>query len=316
MIKTKHPILINYQILKEAFNQNPLDSSVTDSIIKIHNECKVELKSKEQHSLKPGNGTVGKNYFYFSNEKKHSRPVNKALYEDGYQLATDYSGNPVHDHTGLPLTKVDYFLYNLKNNKIKNQSADDITSALYTISMEFCCSTDLITANSQKICGTYFEKLIGHIYSRHLNIEPSSTQYACELDSNSIKIPTDFIFNLGPNMPKFDVPVKTSTIERCVEVWAQQRILDGAYGTGRFLGLLTCISETKMNSESKDHSKWKVDDVCVPNQWINYQLFIAQIKRAYYLDIPSRYEQLNNSFPRIHVKKFGEFFFEWEDLLD
>ena len=145
MIKTKHPILINYQILKEAFNQNPLDSSVTDSIIKIHNECKVELKSKEQHSLKPGNGTVGKNYFYFSNEKKHSRPVNKALYEDGYQLATDYSGNPVHDHTGLPLTKVDYFLYNLKNNKIKNQSADDITSALYTISMEFCCSTDLIS---------------------------------------------------------------------------------------------------------------------------------------------------------------------------
>ena len=117
-------------------------------------------------------------------------------------------------------------------------------------------------------------------------------------------------------MPKFDVPVKTSTRERCVEVWAQQRILDGAYGTGRFLGLLTCISETKMNSESKDHSKWKVDDVCVPNQWINYQLFIAQIKRAYYLDIPSRYEQLNNSFPRIHVKKFGEFFFEWEDLLD
>ena len=97
---------------------------------------------------------------------------------------------------------------------------------------------------------------------------------------------------------------------------AQQRILDGAYGAGRFLGLLTCISEAKMNSESKDHSKWKVDDVCVPNQWINYQLFIAQIKRAYYLDVPNRYDQLNNSFPRIHVKKFGEFFFEWEDLLD
>ena len=55
---------------------------------------------------------------------------------------------------------------------------------------------------------------------------------------------------------------------------------------------------------------------CVPNQWINYQLFIAQIKRAYYLDVPNRYDQLNNSFPRIHVKKFGEFFFEWEDLLD
>lgn len=83
------------------------------------------------------------------------------------------------------MTKADWFLHNLKSNTIKNQSADDITSALYTISMEFCCSTDLIASNSQKICGTYFEKLIGHIYSRHLNVAPSSTQYACELDSTA-----------------------------------------------------------------------------------------------------------------------------------
>ena len=316
MAKTKHPILNEYNLLKESFNQNPLASAVTDIIINIHNECQNELKSKQKHNLNPGNGTIGKTYFYFSDDKKRSRPVNQVLFEDGYQPATDFSGNPVKNQEGLTITKADWFLHNLKNNTIKNQSADDITSALYAISMEFCCSTDLIASNSQKICGTYFEKLIGHIYSRHLNVAPSSTQYACELDSTSIKIPTDFIFNLGANMPKFDVPVKTSTRERCVEVWAQQRILDGAYGAGRFLGLLTCISEAKMNSESKDHSKWKVDDVCVPNQWINYQLFIAQIKRAYYLDVPNRYDQLNNSFPRIHVKKFGEFFFEWEDLLD
>lgn len=316
MAKTRHPILNDYDMLKDSFNQNPLDSAVTDIIINIHNKCQDELKSKERHTLNPGNGTAGKTYFYFSDDKKHSRPVNQALYEDGYKDATDSSGKSIQNQSGLSMTKADYFLQNLKNNKITDQSADDITSALYAISMEFCCSTDLITSNSQKTCGTYFEKLIGHIYSRHLNVAPSSTQYACELDSTSIKIPTDFIFNLGPDMPKFDVPVKTSTRERCVEVWAQQRILDGAYGAGRFLGLLTCISEAKMNSESKDHSKWKVDDVCVPNQWINYQLFIAQIKRAYYLDVPNRYEQLNHSFPRIHVKKFGEFFFEWRDLLD
>lgn len=316
MSKTKHPILNEYNLLKESFNKDPLNSAVTDIIISIHNKCQHELKSKEKHILKPGNGTVGKTYFYFSDGKKHSRPVNQSLFEAGYQSATDYSGKPVQIEKEVSTNKIDWFLHNLKNNNIKKQSADDITSALYAISMEFCCSTDLITSNSQKICGTYFEKLIGHIYSRYLDVAPSSTQYACELDSTSIKIPTDFIFNLGPNLPKFDVPVKTSTRERCVEVWAQQRILDGAYGAGRFLGLLTCISEAKMNSENKDHSKWKVDDVCVPNQWINYQLFIAQIKRAYYLDVPNRYAQLNNSFPKIHVKKFGEFFFEWETLLD
>ena len=50
----------------------------------------------------------------------------------------------------------------------------------------------------------------------------------------------------------------------------QQRVLDGAFGVGRFLCLLTCIGET--NFYSKDMS---VAITCVPNQWINYQLFFA-----------------------------------------
>ena len=57
--------------------------------------------------------------------------VNQVLFEDGYQPATDYSGNPVKNQEGLIMTKADWFLHNLKNNTIKDQSADDITSALY-----------------------------------------------------------------------------------------------------------------------------------------------------------------------------------------
>ena len=134
---------------------------------------------------------------------------------------------------------------------------------------------------------------------------------ASEKDDVSIKIPTDLIFYLGRMKPKFHVPVKTSTMDRVVQVWAQQRVLDGAYGVGRFLCLLTCISETDF-----DKGKMRVNDICVPGQWLNYQLFIAQMKRAYYLDIPNRYNELNNGFPKIHVKKFGEFFHETENLLD
>ena len=95
MPKTKHPILNEYNLLKESFNKNPLASAVTDIIINIHNECQNELKSKQKYILKPGNGTIGKTYFYFSDDKKHSRPVNQALFEDGHQPATDSSGNPV-----------------------------------------------------------------------------------------------------------------------------------------------------------------------------------------------------------------------------
>ena len=95
MAKTKHPILNEYNLLKESFNQNPLASAVTDIIINIHNKCQNELKSKQKHNLNPGNGTIGKTYFYFSDDKKHSRPVNQALFEDGYQPATDFSGNQI-----------------------------------------------------------------------------------------------------------------------------------------------------------------------------------------------------------------------------
>ena len=82
-------------------------------------------------------------------------------------------------------------------------------------------------------------------------------------------------------------------------------------GVGRFICLLTCIGET--NFKSSDLS---VQLTCVPNQWINYQLFISQIKRAYYLDVPGKYNELNNRFPKIHVKEFGDFFHESNNLID
>ena len=80
MAKTKHPILNEYNLLKESFNQNPLASAVTDIIINIHNECQNELKSKQKHNLNPGNGTIWQNLLlFFSDDKKHSRPVNQVL---------------------------------------------------------------------------------------------------------------------------------------------------------------------------------------------------------------------------------------------
>lgn len=151
---------------------------------------------------------------------------------------------------------------------------------------------------------------VGHLYARHLGINPSTQMNAVELDGESISLPTDFIFNLGPGKPKLHIPVKTSTRERVVEVWAQQRILDGAFGVGRFFCLLTCIGETNLGKNMS------IDITCVPNQWMNYQLFVAQITRAYYLDMPEKYRELNNRFPKIHVKEFGEYFHESEHLFD
>lgn len=295
----RNSILKAYDELRNMFPISAKSNDVTEKLIEIYGLCHEMLAECSTEDLNNGNGNEGKNYVTFTFNNKYSRPVNIDLYNDGISIP------PTHTKT-----KVEIFWEDVRTNLIANQSADDITSALYVVAISFCCCADLL-GSGQKIAGTYFEKLIGHLYAIHLESEPINQLLACELDDVSIKIPTDFIFDMGRMQPKFHVPVKTSTRDRVVQVWAQQRVLDGAYGVGRFLCLLTCISETDF-----DKKKMTVNDICVPGQWMNYQLFIAQMKRAYYLDIPNRYNELNNGFPKIHVKKFGEFFHETAALLD
>lgn len=295
----KHQIQLQYDEMKSLFSSSPINPEITELFKNINNLCLSEIENLEKISLKSNTTAKGKNYIVFrnTNSGKISRPVNIDLYTEG--MGANISGIP----------KVEVFWNNVLSQTIAEQPARDITTALYAVAMNYCCCSDLINGIN-KNAGGYFEKLIGHLYSRHLKICPSTQMNAVELDDTSISLPTDFIFNMGPNRPKFHVPVKTSTRERVVEVWAQQRILDGAFGVGRFICLLTCIGETNMEKNLS------VGITCVPNQWINYQLFVSQIKRAYYLDIPDKYNELNNRFPRIHVKEFGEFFHETDKLYD
>lgn len=294
-----HQIQIKYNEMKSLFTLSPIDSAITTLFAEINRLCQIEIDGMTRLPLTSNATARGKNYIVFARPdgSKQSRPVNIDLYAEG--LAPDTTG----------ASKVDTFWSNVQNQTISNQSARDITTALYVIAMNYCCCADLVDG-MKKNAGDYFEKLIGHLYSRHLNIAPSTQMRAVELDGESIVLPTDYIFDLGAGKPKFHVPVKTSTRERVVEVWAQQRILDGAFGVGRFICLLTCIGETNLEKNMS------VGITCVPNQWMNYQLFVSQIKRAYYLDVPDKYNDLNNRFPRIHVKEFGEFFHESDNLYD
>ena len=79
---------------------------------------KVKYKISSHINLLASFPCMGMRDFYFSDDKKHSRPVNQALFEDGHQPATDSSGNPVKNQEGLTMTKADCFLHNLKNNTI------------------------------------------------------------------------------------------------------------------------------------------------------------------------------------------------------
>ena len=224
-----------------------------------------------------------KTYFSFQNENKFSRPVNEALYCNDMPIIND-------------------FWANLQAGSISLQSADDITKACYTIAMSFCCAIDILNKRDQKRPGTYFEYFVGHLIAKHLNIAPTKEIPILNLDGAHMVLKTDLIFNVNNNT-KFHVPVKTSTRERAIQAWAHQRIIDGVYGAERFLGILTCIGETKL-----DHRNLEVVEICLPDQWEVYQSYIAKLKRIYYLDVPIQYRELNI------VKRFGEFFHESDTL--
>ena len=287
----------SYNRLKKAFKYSAKDDKVAGILIELYHLTKEYLSDKTRVFL--NSKAPGKDYFAFTSGEKRSRAVNPALFDPATEA------NPV---TGFTL--VDEFWNNVMSNTLTSLTAHQITCAVYTVSISFCSSIDLLKESDQKTPGTYFEYLVGHLMARQFDIDPRNQMDVLNLGLRTT-LPTDFIFDLGTEKPKFHVPVKTSTRERVVQVWSHQRVLDGVYGTGRFLGLLSCLAETKVDSKTLE-----VTEICLPDQWRLYQLFIAQMKRIYYLDIPEKYKDLNSVFPKINVKEFGEFFHEIDSLSD
>lgn len=233
---------------------------------------------------------AGKSYFAFEIGDRFTRPINESL----------FSGKETLIHS---------FFDAVQNNTLGNLPAEEITKACYSVAMSFCALSDLLSKGDQKTPGTFFEYLIGHLFAKQIGLNPREEVEVLSLDRPQT-LPTDFIFDLGIDKPKIHLPTKLSTRERVIQVWAHQRVLDGVYGTGRFLGILVCLTETKM-----DRNTLQVIEICLPGQWRVYQMFIAQMTRIYYLDVPKIYADLNSVFPKIHVAPFGDFFTECETLL-
>lgn len=230
----------------------------------------------------------GKQYFMFRDEErgKTSRPVNPGLFDDNLDRET-----------------IDRVLA----CDVEGRTSDEITKAVYTLAMSYCASADILKSSDQKTPGTYFEFLIGHIVSRRLGVNPDKQITVPTLDE-TVTLPTDFVYNLGEGKNRVHLPIKISTRERVVQVWAHQRVLDGMHGVARFKGVLMVMAETNKQKEKS------VTEVCLPNQWTAYQMYIAQMFRVYYLDLPDKYVALKDRYPFIQVKQFGDFFFEVEKI--
>src|SRR5882672_6042404 len=229
--------LENYNKLKKTFMKDvkgAANRALIADCFRASLDFVSALPREPLHSLVPG-----KDYFAFVNAKgKLSRAVNSALFGPDFPEWEAFQGA-------------------LEANDLTGFDSDRITRLVYSVAMSFCCYIDLLHTGDQKTPGTFFEYLIAHLFAWRLDVNPERSIQVLNLDMKTF-LPTDFVFNLGIEKPKFHLPVKTSTRERVIQVWAHQRVLDGVFGTARFLGTPVILTETKTGK-----AKRAVTEICL-----------------------------------------------------
>ncbi|WP_436076430.1 hypothetical protein [Microbacterium maritypicum] len=230
----------------------------------------------------------GKTYFGFTLDGRASRAVNAGLFVDDIDeviealervLRGDYPEDPA-----------------------------DLHQALYTAAISYPAARDVTTTGDRKSPGTFLELLVAHLVATTFGVRPGRQISVPTLDIQ-LTLPTDFVFDLGPEKSRIHLPVKASTRERVIQVWAHQRVLDGMHGVNRFRGLLVVLAETNRQTQANT-----VTEVCLPDQWTAYQMYIAQLHRVYYFDVPDKYRRLRDTYPFLEVKTFADFFYEHAEI--
>lgn len=229
----------------------------------------------------------GKSYGMLVLGNLSTRPINLGLYRP------DIPANELIETIFGPIDGVDH---------------EALDQCLYTAAMSFPLACDLIGAGNKKSPATFFEIFIAHIAASKFGVTPRTFIDVPTL-GDPLRIPTDFIFALAPNR-RIHMPVKISTRERVVQVWAHQKMLDGMLGAGLFKGVLVCLTETNKQREES------VVEVCLPGQWAAYQMYIATMSRIYYLDPPIRYLALRDEYPHIQVWPLSRFLQEATDMVN
>lgn len=207
---------------------------------------------------------AGKQYVSYRNSVSVARPANKALFiNDPAQFRQSWdawASGTLADADRLRL--------------------------LYTAALAPCLAMELFDKQNKKGPATYFECLIGNLVATQIKRDPTK-KAALKIGTASVRMTMDFLFEGDKTRPGIHLPVKMSTRERVVQAWAHQALLNSAYGTGTYLGLMILFSETKLDSRNLE-----VVEICVPDQWLAYQTHLAKMDEIFYFDIPDRYLQM------------------------
>lgn len=277
-----------YEALKKEVNRKPKRDEVDGGSFgercipyfeDLYHAANDELSGCDVIAL--NSKVAGKSYFSYQSGASRSRPINIELFRTRNDEAFDS------------------FRKILEGNRYQLNS-DEITRSVYIVAMTCCAGKDVSSRGDKKTPGTIFEWICAALLKSCLKVDPVRALQVLNLDLKG-DLPTDFVFDLGEEKPKFHLPVKTSTRERIIQVWAHQRVLDGVYGVGRFLAMPVILTETRLDSK-----KLEVVEICLPWQWRLYQMHIAVLWNVCYLDIPAAYLDLDKKFPRIPVSTLGD----------
>lgn len=268
-----------YNTLKKLVGKKGFGPDCHPALTALYEEAATMLRHCQRLPLK--SAVTGKTYFSFERSSIKSRAVNSALFDDA------------------PGTALRVFA-DLLANQGRQHKATTITRSIYTVAMSCCAGWDILSPKDRKTQGTIFEWICAAIMQAFLQVVPERSQPVLNLDLSG-KLPTDFIFNLGSDKPRLHLPVKTSTRDRVIQVWAHQRVLDGVYGVGRFLAMPIVLTETKLDAKTLE-----VSEICLPWQWRIYQMHIACLWNVFYLDAPAAHLDLDTRFPRVGVTTLGE----------
>ena len=284
------PLEASYRALSAAATSAGLgDSSVTQALIMTVRKSLDLLSSLPKRSI--ASRVPGKTYFSFESQygkPRSSRGINEAMFiSDADEVATMIDRVASGDIPADPL---------------------ELHAALYTAAISYPAEADVTKDGDQHSPGTFLENFVGHLAACTFGVRPTKTIVAPTLDLK-ISLPTDFIFDLGEGKSRIHLPVKASTRERVIQVWAHQRVLDGMHGVNRFRGLLVVLAET-----NRQRATNSIVEVCLPRQWTAYQMYIAQLHRVYYFDVPDKYRKLREHYPFLEVKPFADFFYEWKEI--
>lgn len=258
-------------------------------------------------AFRPYGGCAGKNYGIYEASGQKSRPILPTLFQpDPRIFATQWD--------------------QLKQAAVPEQHRFAVpeavaNSTIYTAIMAFSACYDLWKPKSRKTPGTFFEVVLGSLLSliiREANrtkfislpappvnlVTSQSVETAIQQEAQLAliddqdeepagddpgKVSTDIVFNF-PHAFGIVIPAKITTRERIVQPFAHQRILDCAMGVGRYISLLTCVSETQ-----RDDKAQSVNEICVPGTIALFQQYLANLGGIYYLDPPQRYLQLSQT---------------------